>query len=70
MKILESIKSLTKFEWTLWICSVVTVTVSFVLSSADISYLPMVFCFVAFLANDLYGFLNWKRMEKSQNINL
>ncbi len=35
-------------------------------SAEDISYLPMVFCFVAFLANDLYGFFNWKRIEKSQ----
>ena len=32
----------------------------------DISYLPMIFCFVAFLANDLYGFINWKHMQKSQ----
>ena len=35
-------------------------------SVEDISFLPMVFCFVAFLANDLYGFLNWKRIEKVQ----
>lgn len=33
----------------------------------DISYLPMIFCFVMFLANDLYGFFNWKKMKKSQN---
>ncbi len=39
-------------------------------SRADISYLPMVFCFAAFLVNDLYGFFNWKRMEKNQNTNL
>ena len=32
----------------------------------DISYLPMVFCFVMFLFNDLYGFWSWKRMEKRQ----
>lgn len=32
----------------------------------DISYLPMVFCFVMFLLNDLYGFYNWKRMQKNQ----
>ena len=34
----------------------------------DISYLPMIFCFVMFLANDIYGFVNWKRMMKRQEI--
>ncbi len=32
------------------------------------SYLPMVFCFVMFLANDMYGFFNWHKMEKKQSI--
>lgn len=36
-------------------------------SVADLSYLPMVFCFVMFFVNDMYGFINWKRMEKRQN---
>lgn len=35
-------------------------------SVKDISYLPMIACFVAFLFNDLYGFYNWKRMQKRQ----
>ena len=34
----------------------------------DISYISVVICFVAFLANDLYSFTNWKRMEKKQRI--
>lgn len=34
----------------------------------DLSYLSMVLCFVMFLANDLYGFFNWKRMEKTQKM--
>lgn len=34
----------------------------------SISYLPMVLCFVMFLINDLYGFYNWKRMQKKQNL--
>ena len=29
-------------------------------------YIPMIFCFVMFLANDLYGFINWRKMEKKQ----
>ena len=32
----------------------------------DLSYLSVVVCFVAFLANDVYGFINWRRMEKRQ----
>lgn len=36
-------------------------------SIESISYLPMVFCFVMFLANDMYGFVNWRGMEKRQN---
>ena len=32
----------------------------------DIGSVPMVACFVMFLANDLYGFFNWKRMEQRQ----
>ncbi len=32
----------------------------------NFSYLPMVICFVMFFANDLYGFFNWKRMQKRQ----
>lgn len=33
---------------------------------ADVSSVPMVACFVMFFANDLYGFVSWKRMEKRQ----
>ena len=32
----------------------------------DISYLSVIICFIAFLANDLYGFYNWKKMEIKQ----
>lgn len=35
-------------------------------SFEDISYLPMVICFVVFLVNDLYGFFNWRKMKKRQ----
>jgi len=28
--------------------------------------LPMVACFIMFLFNDLYGFYNWKNMQKRQ----
>lgn len=34
---------------------------------SDPSALAMLVCFVAFGANDLYGFVSWLRMEKRQN---
>lgn len=33
----------------------------------DPSYLTMVVCFTVFLINDLYGFINWRKMKKRQN---
>ena len=35
-------------------------------SLADISYVPMVACFVMFFANDIYGFINWQKMKRKQ----
>lgn len=35
-------------------------------SHFDPSYLSVVACFLAFLANDLYGFISWRMMEKRQ----
>lgn len=36
-------------------------------SFTDRSYVPMVVCFVIFLINDSYGFINWQRMKKRQS---
>lgn len=33
---------------------------------SDISYLSVVICFVMFLANDIYGFISWSKMQKRQ----
>ncbi len=35
-------------------------------SYEDTSYIPVIVCFVAFLINDIYGFISWKRMELRQ----
>ena len=35
----------------------------------DPSYVSVIICFVAFLANDLYGFINWSRLQKKQSEN-
>lgn len=32
----------------------------------EFSYLPMVLCFVIFFVNDIYGFINWRRIRKKQ----
>ena len=37
-------------------------------SFEDISYLSVVVCFSAFLLNDVYGFISWRRMEKKQRV--
>ncbi len=36
---------------------------------SDISYLSVAICFVMFLINDIYGFINWSRMQKRQEAN-
>ncbi len=36
-------------------------------SLTDKSYLSVVICFGVFLANDVYGYFNWRKMEKRQN---
>ncbi len=35
----------------------------------DITYLSVVICFAAFLLNDIYGFISWRRMHKRQRKN-
>jgi len=35
-------------------------------SIEDISYLPMIICFVMFLLNDIYGFYSWEKRQKEQ----
>lgn len=39
-------------------------------SLTDKSYLSVVICFVVFFANDMYGFISWKKMEKKQKLNM
>ena len=36
----------------------------------DISYVSVIVCFIAFLVNDIYGFLSWQKMERRQAIML
>lgn len=36
---------------------------------SNIAYLSVVICFVIFLINDVYGFINWSKMQKRQEAN-
>jgi nicotinamide riboside transporter PnuC len=35
-------------------------------ATEDVHYISVVVCFIAFLVNDLYGYISWKKMEKRQ----
>lgn len=35
-------------------------------AQTNFSYFSVVICFVMFLMNDMYGFINWKKMQKRQ----
>lgn len=35
-------------------------------SLENVTYLPMVVCFVIFFINDMYGFYSWQKMQKKQ----
>lgn len=37
-------------------------------SLTDTRYISVVVCFAAFLVNDIYGFVNWKRIKKRQSL--
>ena len=37
-------------------------------SHEDASYISVLVCFVMFLVNDLYGFVSWKKREKTQKL--
>lgn len=36
---------------------------------SNITYLSVIICFVIFLINDVYGFINWSKMQKRQEAN-
>lgn len=43
--------------------------VLWVLASVEnVRYISVVVCFASFFINDIYGFVNWRKMEKRQNV--
>ena len=50
-------------------CNDLVLIVLWILASIEnIQYISVVICFIVFFFNDLYGFVNWKRIERRQNI--
>lgn len=45
---------------------VVLIVLWIMASVSDIRYISVVVCFVAFLFNDIYGYVSWQRMKKRQ----
>ena len=45
---------------------VVLIILWFLATAENKSFLPMVLCFLCFLVNDFYGFINWQKMKTIQ----
>ena len=45
---------------------VVLVALWLMAAADDIKYISVAVCFMAFLVNDIYGFINWRKMAKAQ----
>ena len=49
-------------------CNDIVLIILWTLASIyDIHYISVVVCFIAFLANDIYGYISWKKMKKRQS---
>ena len=46
---------------------IVLIILWIIASISDISFLPMIICFIAFFVNDIYALINWHRMQRRQN---
>lgn len=47
---------------------VVLIVLWILASQSDITCVSVVICFVMFLCNDIYGFLNWRKMQRRQEM--
>ena len=48
---------------------VVLIALWILASLRDVRYVSVVVCFVAFLVNDIYGYISWQKMKKRQSEN-
>lgn len=44
----------------------IVLIILWVLATFSMAYLSMVICFVMFIANNIYGFISWSKMQKRQ----
>ncbi len=63
-----SLKRSAFFAVTYAANDIVLIVLWILASIKDVSYFSMVICFVVFLVNDIYGFINWLKMRKRQEI--
>lgn len=55
------------FYAVLYACNDIVLIVLWLLAAiSDITYLSVIICFVVFLINDVYGFINWSEIKKRQ----
>lgn len=48
-------------------CNDIVLIILWIMAAMEnISFLPMVLCFVIFFVNDIYGFISWQKMKKRQ----
>lgn len=67
-------KYFSRLEITLWGISVMLIVASFVIfegngimaALAETAYVSVIVCFAMFFVNDIYGFINWSKMQKRQ----
>ncbi len=45
---------------------IVLIVMWIMMTVRELSYFPMILCFVVFLFNDCYGFINWRKMQRRQ----
>ncbi len=51
-------------------CNDIVLIILWILASIeDITYTSLVICFITFLINDIYGFINWTKLYKKQSTN-
>lgn len=48
---------------------IVLITLWIMATLSNITYLSVIICFVIFLINDIYGFINWSKIQKRQEAN-
>lgn len=46
---------------------IVLIVLWLLVTITDITYLSVIICFIVFLVNDLYGFVNWLKIQKTQS---